>query len=346
MNNRLSTFKVAAIQASSILFDSDAGVDKACELIRKAADLGARLAVFPECFLPGYPIWFDFYTATHKKTFLFYRKLFESSIEIPDRRIAQLCDVARETNIIVVMGICERLPKTTGTLYNSQVFIDNCGRVLGVRRKLVPTHKERIVHAPGFGTMLRVYETEIGRIGGLICGENSNPLAKFHYMSQGEVLHAASWPAYFFTMEMSENIGFVSKALAYENKVFVINSAAVIDEENLNAIDVNMDSLPDNFLASNGGSSIVAPSAEILAGPVMAEEQILCCEIDTDDIITRKMIHDFSGHYNRFDVFSLDVKSYIPPPADIEIPSPTDQARQEEMIEEKGTPESASKNSS
>jgi nitrilase len=321
MKDFLPKFRVAAIQASSVLLDLDATTNKACELIRKAANQEARLAVFPECFMPGYPMWLDFYTATHKKALMLYKRLFGASVEIPGREINLVCNTARDNNMTVVMGVCERKPKTTGTLYNSQVFIDNHGKILGVHRKLVPTIKERIVHSQGYGAMLQVYETELGRIGGLICGENSNPLAKFALMAQGEMIHAASWPAYFSSKRMSEIIEFVSRALAYESKVFVINAAGVLDESNLSTIEANIDELPNkNIYASAGGSSIIAPSGDMVAGPLPAKEEILCSEIDLNDIIAEKMFHDFAGHYNRFDVFSLHVNNRIQSTVEIDNP--------------------------
>jgi nitrilase len=243
---------------------------------------------------------------------LLYKKLWGASLEIPGLEINLVCDAAREANMIVVMGVCEKRPHTTGTLYNSQVFIDNHGKILGIHRKLVPTIKERIVHSQGYGAMLQVYETELGRMGGLICGENSNPLAKFALMTQGEMIHAASWPAYFSSKRMSEIIGFVTRALAYESKVFVINAAGVLDEDNLRTIEANIDDLPiKNIYAAAGGSSIIAPSGDMVAGPLLAKEEILYGEIDLNDIIVEKMFHDFTGHYNRFDVFSLRVNNSI-----------------------------------
>ena len=315
-------FCVAAIQASSVLLDLDASTSKACELIKQAAHQGARLSVFPESFLPGYPMWLDFHMATHPKALLLYKKLFQSSVEIPGREMNLVCEAARDTNMVVVIGVCEKRPKTTGTLYNSQVFIDNHGRILGIHRKLVPTIKERIVHSQGYGAMLQVYETELGRMGGLICGENSNPLAKFALMAQGEMIHGASWPAYFSSKRMSDIIGFVTKALAYENKVFVINAAGVLDEGNLRMIEANIDDLPNkDIYASSGGSSIIAPSGDMIAGPLSAKEEILYSEIDLNDIITEKMFHDFAGHYNRFDVFSFRVNNCIQPAVKIDNPT-------------------------
>ena len=313
------TFRVAAIQASSVLLNAQESTQKACGLIRQAADQGIRLSVFPECFIPGYPLWLDFYTATHKKALALYKRLFEAAIEIPGPEMNLLCGAAKDADMVVIMGVCERRPRTMGTLYNSQVFVDNHGTLLGIHRKLVPTIKERIVHSQGYGAMLQVYDSELGRIGGLICGENSNPLAKFALMAQGEMIHGASWPAYFSSKRMSEIIQFVSRALAYESKVFVINAAGVVDESHWNTIEATMSSLPnagmDGFA---GGSSIIAPSGDVLAGPLAAKEGILSAEIDLKEIIVEKMFHDFAGHYNRFDVFSLRVNNRVGAAAEID----------------------------
>ena len=335
MGSNLPKLRAGAVQASSILFDLEGNIEKACKLIREAAAQGARLLVFPECFLPGYPIWLDFYVATSKKSRLCYQKLFLSSVEIPSREFNRVCDAAKETHTIVVMGVCERRSKTTGTLYNSQVFVSNQGKILGVHRKLVPTLKERMVHSQGFGPMLQVYDTEFGGIGGLICGENSNPLAKFSLMVQGEVIHAASWPPYFSRKPMSETIGFVSRALAYENKVFVINAAGFLDQDNLSAIDATMDTLSGNISPVRGGSSIVAPSGEIVAGPLLDKEGVLYFEMDLNEIVLEKMVHDFAGHYNRFDVFSLRVNNDTKPSIEVDTPAGLDRVEEEGRTEEK-----------
>jgi nitrilase len=307
----LPRIKVAAVQASSALLDRDRGAEKTCRLLEKAADLGVQVAVFPECFVPGYPIWLDVHQATSPQAIRLYKALFAASVEIPGPAVARIAEAARKTNIVVVLGVCERRANTTGSLFNSLVFIDGHGRIVGVHRKLVPTLLERLVHAPGHGEMLNVYQTEFGRIGGLICGENSNHLAKFHLMSQGQTIHAAAWPPFFFTKPMSQVIDFVSRAAAYENKVFVINSAGVLDDENLERVRAGETGLPSDLAASSGGSSIVAPTGDMLAGPLVGEEGILSCEIDLQDVVAQKMIHDFAGHYNRSDVFSFSVKKHV-----------------------------------
>lgn len=175
----------------------------------------------------------------------------------------------------------------------------------------MPTLAERLVHSPGYGDMLDVYETDFGRIGGLICGENSNHLAKFYLMTQGQTIHAACWPPYFFTKPMSEVIQFVSRATAYENKVFVINAAGIVDEKNLEKIGADSSSWHSDLTGSSGGSSIVAPNGDVLVGPVLGDEGIVSSVIDFEDIVAQKMIHDFAGHYNRSDVFSFSVKKHI-----------------------------------
>ena len=306
----LPKIRVAAIQAASRLLDAEGSIRKACRLIKEAADLGVRVAVFPECFIPGYPIWFNFYKALDAKPLTFYKRLYKASLDIAGPELKPILTAARQAKMVVALGICERTRDTTGTLYNSLLYIDNHGEILGIHRKLVPTVVERIVHSPGYGRVLPVFATEMGRIGGLICGENSNPLAKFHLMSQGETIHAAAWPPYFFTKPMSEVIQFVSRALAYENKVFVINAAGILSAENIQAIAVQAEDLPAGFIQSSGGSSIISPTGDVLAGPVFGKEEILCCDVDLNDIISQKMIHDFAGHYNRPDIFSLSVKEY------------------------------------
>jgi len=312
----LPRVKLAAIQASSVMLDRDGGVRKACALIEQAAAQGVQIAVFPECFIPGYPIWLDVHRATSPDAIRLYKDLFATSIEVPSQSLSRIGDAARKANMVVVLGICERRTNTTGSLFNSLVFFDNHGQIAGVHRKLVPTLLERLVHCPGYGDVLRVHETDFGRIGGLICGENSNHLAKFHLLTQGQSIHAASWPPFFFTKPMSGVVEFVSRAVAYENKVFVINAAGVLDRESLSRIRTEAAELSSDLVSTSGGSSIISPAGEVLAGPVVGEERILSCLVDLQEVVAQKMIHDFAGHYNRSDVFSFSVRKHIRPLAD------------------------------
>lgn len=177
MGDEFPTVGLAAVQAAPIRLDREATVKKACELIREAASLGARFIGFPENFIPGHPVWYYFYPATSQESMDFAVRLFKNSVEIPSAATDAICEVAAEAQAYVVMGLTERRADTTGTLFNTQLFIDPQGCIIGKHQKLVPTIGERLVHAGGAGDTQCTISTEYGPVSGLCCGENSNPLA-------------------------------------------------------------------------------------------------------------------------------------------------------------------------
>ena len=158
-------FRAAAVQAAPVFLDTDATVAKACSLIAEAGAAGAQLVVFPEVFVPGYPYWN--WTMTPIAGSAWFEKLFKAAVDIPGPHIDRLCSAARDAGAYVVIGVNERDPFSMGTLYNTLVFISDTGDVLGTHRKLVPTWAEKLTWAGGDGSSLRVYDTGIGRLGGL-----------------------------------------------------------------------------------------------------------------------------------------------------------------------------------
>jgi aliphatic nitrilase len=206
------------------------------------------------------------------------------------------------------MGINERAPGTLGTLYNTMLFIGRDGEVLGRHRKIMPTFAERLVHAAGDASGLRVYPTAFGEIGGLICGENTNPLAKFALFSQGEKIHVASWPALPAPANHvnREGAGLRTRAAAFEGKVFVLAPAGVFDQRMIDML-CDTEERRGLVVSSGGHSAIVGPNGQYLAGPLMEGEGILVAEMDLEQIIEAKIVHDVTGHYNRPDLFTLTV---------------------------------------
>lgn len=185
---------VAAVQDFPVYLDLEKTLEKSIDLINRAADAGADLVVFPECWLSGYPFWCwrisDEHNEALRETNL---RLHRSGISVPGPETELLGSAARETGIFVVMGINERVGPAS--LFNSQLYIDGDGRVLGVHRKLVPTYAERMIWSWGNGSTLRVFDTDIGRLGGLICWEHWMPLARFALYSEGMEICASCWPA-------------------------------------------------------------------------------------------------------------------------------------------------------
>ncbi|MBI2882174.1 MAG: hypothetical protein HYY21_11315 [Candidatus Tectomicrobia bacterium] len=236
-------------------------------------------------------------------------------MEIPGPAAEALCAAARKAGCCVVIGVCEKRPGTLGTLYNSQLFIDNRGRVLGKHQKLTPTLGERLVHTGGFGDTLRVFDTEFGKVSGLICGENSNPLAVFAVAAQGACIHVASWPNHFTPggSHMPDEVLVTSRALTYKAGCFVLNCCSTISEEMRRVLPYQeKDRAFLDDARNGGGSCIIDPHGRVIAGPLGGEEDILYADIDLEEMVLAKLRYDYAGHYNRPDVFTLIVRSDVP----------------------------------
>ena len=232
MGDLLPTLRVAAIQAAPVFLDREATTDKAVQLIREAGEGGAKLVGFPEGFIPGHPLWYHFLSASSARSRQLATQLFLNSVEVPSPTTDRLCQAARAAGVYVVMGFCERLPGRTGTMYNSQLFLSPRGEIIGKRQKIMPTGGEPLVHTLGSGEGLRPVETEFGPVSGLICGENSNPLAVFALQAMGSRIHVASWPSHFSeTQPMLDAIEISTRALAYQSGVFVINAVGLVNDE-------------------------------------------------------------------------------------------------------------------
>jgi len=310
MNQDFPRIRLAAAQAAPVFLDREASVEKSCGIIEEAGRNGANLVGFPEGFIPAHPNWYHHYPATSRKSLDLATQLFLNSVEIPSPATDALCKAARRANCNVVMGLCERRPDTTGTMFNSQLFISRHGEILGVHQKLVPTVGERLVHAPGASDGMRTFPTDFGPIGGLICGENSNPLAIYILASQHMRVHVASWPHYFFPgwTKMYDTAILSGRNTSYMCKCFVINACGTINDE-MRSIMVVTDEdrayLDDP--KSLGGSTIIGPDGGILAGPAGPGEEILYADADLTNTVRAKTVHDFAGHYQRHDIFRLEL---------------------------------------
>ena len=315
MGDTYPVVKVAAVQAASVFLDREASTEKACRLIREAGRNGARVIGFPEGFIPAHPVWYHHHAATGAIATELAVELFKNSVEIPGAEIDALCRAARDANAYVVMGVCEKLPQTLGTMFNSQVYIGPDGTLIGKHQKLVPTVGERLVHMGGFGDTFGAFQSEFGPMSGLICGENSNPLAVFALTAEGTRIHVMSWPNHFPTSgdPMRNRVSVDSQAFAQMSKAFVISACGTVDEGMIRALRAGPEA--EKFLRSPdccGGSAIVAPNSRILAGPMGAEEGILYAECNLEIGIRMKLRHDFAGHYNRSDVFRLEINRALP----------------------------------
>ena len=315
MGDNYPVVRVAAVQAASVFLDREATVEKACRLIREAGQNGAQLIAFPEGFIPTHPVWYHHHPATSAISNKLAVELFKNSVEIPGPQIDALCAAAREVHTYVVIGVCEKRPNTFGTMYNTQVWIGPDGSLLGKHQKIMPTVGERLVHTGGYGDTFGAFQTEFGPASGLICGENSNPLAIFALTAEGTRIHVMSWPNHFPTSgdPLRERVINDSKAFAQMSKAFVISACGTVDEDMIQKLELGPQA--EDFLRSPdscGGSLIVAPNRHILAGPMGPEEGILYAECNLEVGIRMKLRHDFAGHYNRPDIFQLHLNRSVP----------------------------------
>lgn len=302
------TIRLAAVQAAPEFLNLAGSVDKACRLIREAGVAGASVIGFPEGFLPAHPLWYHFHASSSREAFGFAKRLSENAVVIPGPEVDALAAAAKEAGVFVVMGVCERAADRPGTLYNTLIFIDRTGQVVGRHRKLVPTLGERLVHAPGDAVGLKVYQSERGaRISGLMCGENSSALASFVLDARGTNIHVASWPSHFNVgVDMREIIPMVTRALAYQTKAFVINAIGNVSEQMLEELPLT-DEHREFLEQQQGGACIAGPWGELVAGPMEPGEGILYADVELRDLTVPNLIMDFGGHYNRFDLLNVEV---------------------------------------
>ena len=300
MNVMHSKMKVAAAQLSPVFLNKEKTVRKACDAIAEAGRNGAKLIVFPEAFISGYPDWVWLIPNSGSKALNeLYLKLVENAVSIPDETTKKLCKAAKEAGINVVMGMNERNSETSNaSLFNSLLFINDEGLVLGKHRKLIPTGGERLIWSQGDGSTLASYETNAGRLGGLICWENFMPLARNAIYELGtQILAAPTW-------DKSANWLISMQHIAREGGLFVISTCMPLRTKDIpDALDFKHLYPEGRDWINTGNSAIIAPNGKILAGPLEADEAILYADIDLDDIIKAKRMFDVVGHYSRPDVF-------------------------------------------
>jgi aliphatic nitrilase len=315
MGDSYGTVKVAAVQAASVFLDREGSTEKACRLIREAGKNGARIIGFPEGFIPAHPVWYHHHAATAAIANKLSVELFKNSIEIPGPQTDALCAAARDANAYVMIGVCEKIPNTIGTMFNSQLYIGPDGQIIRKHQKIMPTVGERLVHMGGYGDTFGAFQSEFGPVSGLICGENSNPLAVFALVAEGTRIHVMSWPNHFPTSgdPLRNRVAIDSQAFAQMSKAFVISACGTVDDRMIEMLQAGPEA--EKFLRDPnccGGSLIVDPLSRIIAGPMGAEEDILYADCNLDLGIQMKLRHDFAGHYNRPDIFQVHINRAAP----------------------------------
>lgn len=302
-------FKVATVQTSPVYLNTKATTEKACKIIEEAAKNGASLVAFPEVFISGYPYWNWIMNPIEGSEW--FEKLYHSAIFIDGKEVEQLCQMAKKYNINVVIGCNEKTHYSKGTMFNSNLIIGATGELMGVHRKLVPTWAEKLTWAGGDGSSLKVYDTNVGPLGTLACGENTNSLARYTLLSQGELIHVANYIALPISPEdynMAEAIKIRAAAHSFEGKIFTVVSCSVVSEEIIQLFESHDNNVREKFNRKNSAfSGIIGPNGENVVPPLIDEEGIVYADIDLNKCIQPKQMHDILGHYNRFDIFDLRV---------------------------------------
>ncbi len=306
----MKSLQLAIIQHKPVHLNLQASTQKALTLITEAARHGAQLIVFGETWLSGYPVWLDhcpeiaiWNNEATKDVFL---QMHQNSVDINGEEIKLLCNAAKEFNILLCIGINEKITAGigNGTIYNSFVIIDGHGEIVNHHRKLVPTFTEKLVYGNGDAAGLRTVDTEFGKLGALICWEHWMPLSRQVLHNEGEMIHIALWP----TVHDMHQVA--SRHYAFEGRCFVIAAGQMMQVKDIPAA-LN---LPEYFKTDtekyilNGGSCVVDPSGKYLLEPQFDKEDILYCTIENfDTALKEKLTLDTTGHYSRWDIFDFTV---------------------------------------
>jgi nitrilase len=295
-------FRVAAVQMAPVLLDRDATVDRVCERIVEAGRSRVDLALFPEALIPGYPRGLDFGAVVGSRSDdgrALFARYFEQAIEIPGPETRRIGEAAAEAGCQVAIGVVERERQTAATAYCTLLYVGSDGGVQGHHRKLKPTGSERLIWGEGDGSGLVVVDTPGGRAGGLICWENLMPLARAALYAKGIDIWLAP------TADARDTWQATIRHIACEARCFVISCNQYISRDMVPA-DWREDADPAR-VECRGGSAIIGPLGDYLAGPLFDREGVLVADLDRDDIVRARFDFDPNGHYSRPDVFTLRV---------------------------------------
>ncbi|MDE3839034.1 nitrilase [Bacillus methanolicus] len=301
MNNQV---RVAVVQASPVIMDLYKTIEKVRLLTTDAAKKGAKLVLFPEAYIPAYPRGMTFGTVVgsrSKKGREDWYRYWENSIFVPSKETEILGSIAKDNSVYLVIGVIEK-EQLSGTLYCTVLYFGPDGTLLGKHRKLKPTASERIIWGEGDGSTLPVFDTSIGKMGGLICWENYMPLARMAMYSKGVEIYLMP------TADAREVWQSTIRHIALEGRCFVLSCNQFVTKDmyptDLACYD-ELESEPE--IMSNGGSAIIGPLGEYIVGPVYGKEDILIADLDLKDIVKSRFDFDVNGHYSRPDVFQLTI---------------------------------------
>lgn len=300
----MKKFKVGCVQATPALFNKSKTMDIVLHWIQKASQEGVKLLVFPESFIPAYPAGLGFGTVVGSRTEGGrgqYLEYWENSVEVGKEETQQIAKWAKEYEMYITIGVTER-DAISKTLYCTLLYFSSQGKLMGKHRKLKPTAAERLVWGEGDGTTLSTFDTEIGKLGGLICWENYMPLARMSMYQKGIEIYVAP------TADSRDSWNSSLIHIACEGRCYMIGSNQFIRKSDYPKHLQKELAADRPEILSKGGSVIISPLGKVLAGPLYNEEGLLTAEIDHDEIIRAKMDFDVIGHYARNDVFGFEVK--------------------------------------
>ncbi|MCK5724657.1 MAG: carbon-nitrogen hydrolase family protein, partial [Gammaproteobacteria bacterium] len=291
MNDELQRFKVAVVQASPILFNREATIEKTCRLILEAAEKDVKLILFPEAFIPAYPRGLSFGAVVGSRSSagrLTWQRYWENAVDVPGPAVETIGEAVQEAGVYLAIGVIERDTQfSQGTLYCTLLYFGPDGKLLGKHRKLKPTGSERLIWGEGDGSTLTVLETELGKIGGLICWENYMPLARMAMYSKGVEIYLAP------TADARDSWQSTLRHIACEGRCFVLGCNQFVTKEmypdDLEGLD-ELDEHPD--VICRGGSAIISPFGEVLAGPLYDREGVLFADIDLAEVARGKFDFD------------------------------------------------------
>lgn len=293
--------KVGVVQAAPVFFDIAKTIDKLEELVIDGARQGCQFLLFPESFIPGYPRKFTFGATIGARTDAgreLYKTYWQNSLQLPSPELSRLEEIARANGVYLAIGITER-NTLNGSLYCTLIYLSPTDGYLGKHQKIKPTGIERLVWAEGTGKdSMQTFDTTVGRMGGLICWENYMPLARMRIYQQAPQLYLAptadarpTWPA-------------TLQHIACEGRCFVLGCNQYVTLDDYSA-DYQAILADDERILSRGGSAIVSPQGEFIAGPLWDEEGILIADLDLDEVLKSKLDFDVIGHYSRPDLFTF-----------------------------------------
>ncbi|NRA53873.1 MAG: carbon-nitrogen hydrolase family protein [Gammaproteobacteria bacterium] len=303
---------VAISQKPPVLLDLQASTTQAIATINEVAAKGAQLVVFPEAFLPGYPTWIwrlrpggDIALGNE-----IFKKLRHNSVDIANGDLDSICEAAAKNNIVVVMGMNEVDSQFSGTtLFNTVVVIDADGTILNRHRKIMPTNPERMIWGFGDGSGLKVVDTAVGRIGCLICWENYMPLARYSLFAQDIDIYVAP------TWDSGDTWLASMKHIAREGGCWVLSTATAMQGKDIPDTFPQRDELfqADEWI-NPGDAVVVKPGGGVVAGPLHQEQGVLFTDIEVDAARDSRKGLDIAGHYNRPDIFHLEIDRRAMPP--------------------------------